>query len=483
VQHFTVNKKMSKLTPRSIVYLDAVKFGKTITAQSSEPIDTCDVNMQFQSAILQNPSAYTVSCTKLIVGLQRMYHNQKIDDAIQLFTTTAGDEKVAAEAANVILTEANRVNPAKNVIIAAANVIAIADNLAGANPPIVVEQLLPVGQPMIPMPAAAVNMTLSQCQSLQEMLQLIQNYAMRVVMYIEEAEYDGLQVERQRRGLWNTQANTFNEALPPEQQTPEFERPLLPLGVEGNWDVDIVQGQDGVYTYTGIDRPACVIAIDPGYHLFFRFNRMYQYGSGPIGDPEAANYYPGPILGNTTVQGWQFHFQKAFRGHFNIVRERLTYVEVPTDYYKVDCGVQDNYSMLKELNLSTSLMTSSTLSNAARKYRTFDSFSIALTGGTTQIGASFTTNNELTGNLTEVSLGELQFFSSDLLLARQQVIRQQTPLFSLRVNATITCFDYANNRTFETEVPLGPGCRFLAKFAFVAMDQQTTQERQLNYGL
>ena len=98
---------MSKLTPRSIVYLDALKYGKTITAQSSTPIDTCDVEMQFDSAILQNPSEYTVSCTKLIVGLQRMYHNAEIPDAISLFTHDGAQAKRAQLAQNEEIKKAN----------------------------------------------------------------------------------------------------------------------------------------------------------------------------------------------------------------------------------------------------------------------------------------------------------------------------------------------------------------------------------------
>ena len=70
---------MSKLTPRSIIYLEANKYGKLITANDGEKIDTCAVEMQFDASIITDPSTFTVSCTKLIVGLQRLYHNRQID--------------------------------------------------------------------------------------------------------------------------------------------------------------------------------------------------------------------------------------------------------------------------------------------------------------------------------------------------------------------------------------------------------------------
>ena len=174
-------------------------------------------------------------------------------------------------------------------------------------------------------------------------------------------------------------------------------------------------------------------------------------------------------MGHTA--GWCFDFADAFRGHFNIIRPRISHEEVLYTYYKADMNIADNYSMLKELNLSTSLMVSSSISNAQRKYRTFDSFSLSLTGGATTIGASFAGANELTSSLTEISLSEMVFTSSDMLLARQQVIRQQTPLFSLKVSANVTCYDFETGTTFELPIPLAPGGRFLAKFSFVALDQ------------
>ena len=47
---------MSKLTPRSIIFLDAQKFGKVITVNAQEPIDECSVELQFDSAIIDDPS-------------------------------------------------------------------------------------------------------------------------------------------------------------------------------------------------------------------------------------------------------------------------------------------------------------------------------------------------------------------------------------------------------------------------------------------
>lgn len=115
-------------------------------------------------------------------------------------------------------------------------------------------------------------------------------------------------------------------------------------------------------------------------------------------------------------------------------------------------------------------MVSSSISNARRKYRTFDSFSVTLTGGMTTIGASFSGNNELTSSLQEVSLGELVFNSPDMILGRQMVIRQQSPVTHLKVSANVTCYNFETGETFEQLIPLAPGARFLAKFAFVALD-------------
>ena len=126
------------------------------------------------------------------------------------------------------------------------------------------------------------------------MIQLLQNFAVRVVAAIKYAELGAVDqngvganitAERERRQAWNIAATTFNENNGnPLDETER--RPLLD-------DINITIDGNGVYTYTGIPEPQMIVGIDPGYHFFIDFNRYYAYGSSPIGDPEADNYYPG----------------------------------------------------------------------------------------------------------------------------------------------------------------------------------------------
>ena len=125
------------------------------------------------------------------------------------------------------------------------------------------------------------------------MIQLLQAFAARVVAAIKGAElgvlqddgtYNNLAAEQGRRAAWNGAATQFNNALGPGEE--EKQKPILP-------DINITVDGNGVYTYTGIPAPQMTIGIDPGYHFFMIFNRYYSYGDGPIGDPNANNYYPG----------------------------------------------------------------------------------------------------------------------------------------------------------------------------------------------
>ena len=122
------------------------------------------------------------------------------------------------------------------------------------------------------------------------MIQLLQNFAVRVVAAIKKAELGevdqgvgaNILAERNRRQAWNDAAVVFNQGLEEEKK-----RPLLD-------DINITVDANGVYTYTGgLAPPQMTIGIDPGYHFFIIFNRYYAYGDPPQGDPAANNYYPG----------------------------------------------------------------------------------------------------------------------------------------------------------------------------------------------